>query len=80
MAIIIIIIIIIIIWKSLENIPLQRLNRRCETMLNVHLGEQGLRTWNEYLVCDIFHKGDIVNAIMNLRVPSNIKKISLSVQ
>jgi hypothetical protein len=31
-------------------------------------------TWNEYLVCDIFQKGEIVKAIMNLRVPSNIKQ------
>jgi len=71
-TIIIIVIIIIIFGKSLENIPLQGLSCRCETMLNVHLAEQGLRTWKENLICDIFHKGYIVKAIINLRVPSNI--------
>ena len=64
--------------ESLENIPLQMLSRRSETTLYVHLGEQGLRTWNEYLVCDIFHKGDIVKAIMKLRLPSNIKNPFIS--
>jgi hypothetical protein len=67
-------IIIIVIGKSLENIPLQGLSCRCETMLNVHLREQGLRTWKENLICDILHKGDIVKAIMNIWLPSNIKK------
>jgi hypothetical protein len=72
MKIIIIITVVITIGKSLENAPLQRLSRRCETMLNVHLGEQGLRTCNKYLVYDILHKGDIVKAIMKLRESSNI--------
>jgi hypothetical protein len=64
--------------KLLENIPLQRLSRRRQTMLNMHLGVQDSRTRNEYLVCDVFHKGDIVNAITNFGCHQISKNLFIS--